>query len=262
MKTLHYCFDDNRSVILEGYLCEPIEGMEKTFKRPAVLVIPGGGYNRISRREGEPIALKFLSKGFNAFVLSYPVKTLMPETLRACAWAIGVIRRYHENTFTDPERISVCGFSAGGHLAGMISTLQENEVSLNFGDISLIPNACVLCYPVIDGGQYEHKDSFDNICKDAFKHEEFSVQSRVTKNTPPTFIWSTATDATVPVQNSILMAKSLADNNIPFELHIFDEGIHGLATCEWQTADNPNGLNPSCSKWFELSIKFLEKYMG
>lgn len=263
MRIIHYSFDDNRSVTMKGFISKPIEGIASTDCRPAVLILPGGGYDRISSREGEPIALKYLSKGFNAFVLSYPVKTPMPEVIKACAWAMATIRNLAEVHHINPKKVAVCGFSAGAHLAGMISTLKDGEVNLKtHKNISLVPDACVLCYPVIDGGEYAHKGSFDNICVKESDREAYSIQNRITESAPPAFIWSTASDETVPVQNSLLAAKAFADNGVPFELHIFESGKHGLAACEWQTAYDESEIKPECSEWFELSIKFLEKYLN
>lgn len=250
-------FFDNQSTdaTLTAYICDTVEDIEFTFNRPAVLVIPGGGYRWCSKREAEPIALKFLAAGYNVFVLNYTLPAVFPMPLREAEWAMEIIRKNAKEFFIDKNKIAVCGFSAGAHLAGMLSTMSENKFT---------PKVCVLSYPVIDGVEYAHKGSFDWLLgedADENKRREFSLQNKVTSITPPTFIWHTANDDTVPVQNSLLYAKALADNNIPFELKIYDSGIHGLSTCEVQTANYDGHINPHCAGWFNDALKFLKKYL-
>lgn len=250
-------FDNPKTdAVLTAYISDTVEDIEFTFNRPAVLVIPGGGYRWCSQRESEPIALKFLAEGFNAFVLKYTVPSVFPTPLNEAEWAISTIRQNAKEFFVDGSKIAVCGFSAGAHLAGMLSNMYNSDATK--------PNVSILCYPVIDGNEYAHKGSFDNLLgEDANdeKRKEFSLQHKVSDKTPPTFLWHTANDDTVPVQNSLLYAKALSDNNVPFELRIYDEGIHGLSTCQIQTAHYDGHINQHCEVWFNDALKFLKKYL-
>lgn len=267
MLTKSFSYDKSKAVNLKAYLLEPINDIEFTQKRPAVLIFPGGGYEKVSVREGEPIAMKFLAMGYNAFVLTYEVCSPFPSPLINAAWAIGVIRRYDEMFHIDKNKVAVCGFSAGAHLAAMISNMYDcKEISdeLDFDDISFRPDAQILCYPVIDGTKYAHKSSFDFLLgKDASEDERkaLSMQNKVSKNTPPAFLWHTANDDTVPVQNSLIYAKALSDFNIPYELRIYDEGVHGISTCQKQTAHYEAHINPHCEDWIDLAVYFLKKHL-
>ena len=250
-----YKYKDSKAV-LTAYISDSIEGIELTYKRPSILIFPGGGYYNCSDREAEAISLKFMAKGYNAFILRYTVPSVYPTPLNEAKWAIDLIRKNSKEFMIDKNKIAVCGFSAGAHLAGMLSVMYGND--------DYKPNACVLSYPVIDGTDYAHKGSFDNLLgfdADEELRKEFSLQYKVTSDTPPTFLWHTADDDTVPVQNSLLYAKALADNNVPFELRIFDKGIHGLSTCEPYTAHYEGHINPHCSVWFDDAIKFLERHL-
>ena len=243
--------------ILTAYISDTIEDIDFTYHRPAVLVIAGGGYYKCSKRESEPIALKFLSKGYNAFVLKYTTPSVFPTPLKEAQWAMSLIRENDEEFLINKEKIAVCGFSAGAHLAAMLATIPEDSRNR--------PNACVLSYPVIDGGFFFFFFSFDNLLGTDASEEKrryFSLQNQVSAYTPPTFLWHTADDDTVPVQNSLLFAKALADKNVPFELRIYDSGVHGLSTCEEQTAHYEGHLNEHCSSWFDDALEFLKRHLN
>lgn len=250
-----YCRDVSREIDLERQF-------------PAILICPGGGYGFVSDREAEPIALKYLDAGFNAFVLTYSVAPARyPAALLQAAAAIDRIRKNAVKYHIDREKIAVCGFSAGGHLAGSLACFWNEPFlaeTLKTTSENLRPNAAVLSYPVITGGEKAHRGSFDNLCAgDAALVQKMSLETAVTKDTPPTFLWHTANDGGVPVENSLLMASALREKQIPFELHIFAEGSHGLSTCGYQSAgpNSPNMINPEAAKWFDLSVSFLKKQL-
>jgi len=254
--------------VLTTYCRDVSREIDPERKFPAILICPGGAYAFVSDREAEPISLNYLAAGFNAFVLTYSVApTRYPAALLQAAAAMDHIRKNAQKYHVDPDQITVCGFSAGGHLAGSLACFWNEPFlaeTLKATSENLRPNAAVLGYPVITGGEKAHRGSFDNLCgDDAALVKKLSLETAVTENTPPTFLWHTATDTCVPVENSMLMASALRANQIPFELHIFSEGSHGLATCNYQSAgpNSPHMLNPEAEKWFDLSVAFLKKQL-
>lgn len=257
----------NERVYLDCYLPDKCENFRPETGNAAVLIFPGGGYNFCSPREAEPIALKFLSKGFTCFVLNYSVKgnCLFPASLLDAAWAMKKIRDNSVEFDIDPDKIAVTGFSAGGHLAASLSTMYNKDEVLNSElgvEVDEVrPNASVLCYPVISGVEDTHIWSFHNILeKDNPTDDELinlSCEYYINEKTPPAFIWHTANDSTVPVINSLVYAEGLASNKVPFELHIYDEGDHGLATCDRMTLD----YETSYKDWVDKAADFLIKYL-
>ena len=203
--------------------------------RPALLIIPGGGYGGVCEAtEGEPIARKFNELGFHAFVLHYRVAPhRFPEPQEDVLRALRLIRARSEAWHVIPNRLAVCGFSAGGHLAASAGTLFD-EIPAEAGDeadtLSARPDALVLCYPVISFVRFAHEGSGRNLLGDHFAQwrERFSLEMRVTEKTPPAFIWHTAEDSVVPWRNSAMMAEALYEKNIPCSLHIFPHGDHGM----------------------------------
>ncbi len=235
--------------------------------RAAILICPGGGYKNLSGREGEPIALKFLAAGFNCFVLKYSVfenaKDYAP--LIEASYAVKYIRENAARFNCDPDKVFSCGFSAGGHLAGWIgSCWNDPHIPAHLRGINR-PNGMILCYPVITGGEFAHVGSFKHLTgKDEPTMEEreaFSLNRLVSENTCPAFIWHTFTDGTVPVENSLLMAEAMRANGIPFELHIFPEGPHGLSLANAETATvNPKSINPHTEVWADLAISWVKTF--
>lgn len=251
---------------LDIYLPDEVMDRED-YKRPCMLVCPGGGYSFCSPREAEPIALNFLPEGFNAFVLTYtcaPAK--FPTQIREVAAAMEIIYQNAKEWRCDTDKISIIGFSAGGHLAGHYSTMFDcDEVREVFPE-SKAPNASVLCYPVISAKEGKcHQGSFKNLVghypltEDEMKR--FSLEYCVKDNTPPAFLWHTASDAVVPVYSSLSYANALAEHKIPFELRVFPEGQHGVATCDVQTLDDQKKCYPYDRVWIKEAIDWL-KYMN
>lgn len=239
--------------------------LDQNAKRISVLICPGGSYEFCSFREAEPIALAFNSLGYNAFVLNYSVAPVRyPQALLEVSASVALIRSKAEYFHADPQKIAVCGFSAGGHLAASLGVFWNEQFitdTLSIGEGSNRPNAMILGYPVITSGKYAHQGSMDCLLgKNAPKElvEKMSLELQVSENTPPTFIWHTFDDDCVPCENTLLFANALRGKNIPFELHIFPKGVHGLSLSNKITAKYKEQDLPHVAKWFNLCHEWLE----
>ncbi|HEX5323702.1 MAG TPA: alpha/beta hydrolase [Capsulimonadaceae bacterium] len=216
--------------------CSPLRGAEPA---PAVVVCPGGGYGMRADHEGRPVAKWLNSLGIAAFVCHYRVAPYKnPAPLLDAQRAIRTVRASAGEWNIDPERVGILGFSAGGHLAATAGThFDSGDPSANdpIDRQSSRPSLMILCYPVITFTEYRHHGSMINLIgEDApedLRHF-LSGEKQVTEQTPPAFLWHTADDAGVPVQNSLLMADALSRNGVPFALHVFQRGRHGLGLAE------------------------------
>lgn len=251
---------------LEIYLPHNYEAREQQ-KRPCMLLCPGGGYRIVSPREAEPVALHLFPEGFNVFVLTYSTTPhCFPTQIREAAAAMELIHENAEAWNCDPDRIAIMGFSAGAHLSAHYANRYDcPQVREKFPESKPV-KATVLCYPVISGKTgTRHAGSFDKLSGHFPATEEdlemFSCEKMVTENTPPAFLWHTASDPTVPVNNSLLYAQALAANNVPFELHVYPYGKHGLATADlWTNTQIPPEVArasewlPSLKAWLKLYV--------
>lgn len=205
-----------------------------------MLVLPGGGYRRHAAHEGEPVARWLNAIGVAAFVLRYRVAPhRFPAPLHDAARAIRQIRHHQDRWSIDPTRVGVLGFSAGGHLAGLLATETGPLHRGTPDEIDLLdprPDVAILCYPVATlVGPAAHADSVANLLGGPASYEQcaaLSIDARVSPSTPPTFLWHTADDETVPAANALLVAGALARHNVPYELHIYPHGKHGLGLAE------------------------------
>lgn len=207
----------------------------------AVVVCPGGGYWMLAGHEGKDYALFLNSLGIAAFVLEYRLGQFgyrHPAMLLDAARALRTVRHRAQEWGVDPGRIGVMGSSAGGHLASTLMT-HYDAGDPNAGDpidrVSSRPDFGILCYAVISLVDYGHRGSADNLLgADApeAKRRELSNDLSVTKDTPPCFLWHTAEDDAVPVENSIAYAMALRKAKVPFELHVFEKGGHGMGLAD------------------------------
>lgn len=228
-------------------------------KFPAVIAVPGGSYEHCSKREGEPCAARWYSHGFNGFVLEYScVDKPFPTALLELGAAVSYIRENADRLCCD-GRIIICGFSAGGHLAASLCAYHEKYGELF--DESIRPDGAVLCYPVITSGEYTHALSAKNIAPTDDIRRAVSIEKHVSESFPPSFIWHCADDPVVPAENSLMLASALSAQNIPYELHIFPKGGHGIAMCDITTlkGDDPRYINPVAAQWFGLALDWAER---
>jgi acetyl esterase/lipase len=225
-----------------------------------VIVLPGGGYEALSPQEADPVAGWLNGLGISAFVLHYSVAPARhPQPYHDVRRAIQWVRAHAEHFNIDPNRIGVLGFSAGGHLTGSAATMWE-DASLAIGDeldsISARPDLAVMCYPVVTGDSVScHEGSLLNLMGGNLTDEvrdSFSLEKRVSSNTPPIFLWHTVDDATVPVNNAFLMAQALGKAGVEYELHVFPEGRHGLGLCS--IGDRRNAY---LARWRGLCAQWL-----
>lgn len=236
-------------------------------KRPCMIICPGGGYSFCSQREWEPVALHFLPEGFNVFVLNYsPAPHRFPTQLREVAATVDLICKNTDLWNCDTSKLAIMGFSAGGHLAAHYSVMYNCPEVTEALPESHPVNASVLCYPVITADPAcGHMGSFNNLLgkteRTAEEIDYFSCDRRVTENTPPAYIWHTAADNGVPVANSFLYAEALSRCGVPFELHIFPYGGHGLSTVDEHTCDNLSPEAEYASAWL-TDLKRWLKLMG
>lgn len=232
--------------------------------RPAVIICPGGAYEFLSDRESDPVALRFASYGINAFVLKYRVPSApFPTNLLEAAAAVAYVRSNAEKWSITPDNISICGFSAGGHLAASLAVHWHRDfVRTQLSGADCRPDKAILAYPVISSGKYAHKGSIRNIAGEKPSPELtelVSLEKHVSDKTPPVFIWHCSNDGTVPVQNSLLFASALSDCGIMYEAHIYPSGGHGISLADECTSRNPEQINPLCAQWFDSAVRFIKK---
>lgn len=229
---------------LTAYLQQSSPEMSNINRRPAVLVIPGGGYTMVSDREGEPVALAFMAEGYNAFVLRYgvaPEGHTFDEALEDAENALERIRAMADEWRTHPDQVAVCGFSAGGHLSAALSTMGR-----------IRPNATILGYPCILARE--------DTKKFVLAYDVPSCNKNVDAHTPPAFLFHTADDPVVPVENSLRYADALDAAGVPFELHIFPKGPHGLSLSNRTTCSgSPQMVVPSVAQWVPLCLRWLNE---
>ena len=236
-------------------------------KRPFILILPGGGYDHTSDREAEAVALRLMAMGYHTGVLRYscmPVR--FPVSLRETAEAVCHVREIASQRHIDAEKILVMGFSAGGHLAASYGVLYKNEeIFAGIGDEgSRSVQGLILCYPVIvSSGPQCHEGSIKALLGERAGDAEYldlaSPLNHVAADTPPTFIWNTSEDETVPPANSLMWAMALTQKGVPVELHMYRRGVHGISLANEQTAEaDGSRKQKECENWPELLKAWLE----
>ena len=246
----------------------PFDENRADWKRPAVIVVGGGGYAMVSKRESEPVALRFLAKGFQAFCLKYdcmPQGVKYPEQLLQLACAVDYVKQNATRFHVDERQVFAVGFSAGGHLVGNLSTDYMQALDAYGEALDCKLAAAGLCYPVISA-KYGHTGSFSNLLRGAEDKKEalfqkVNLDEIVCARTVPAFIWATAEDSVVPVENSLQYARKLAREKISFELHIYPKGEHGLSTCDKELNGEKVFLSKN-EKWLDDCASFFKDIVG
>ena len=257
---------------------------EDEKKHPVMIIAPGGAYREVSPSEAHLPAMEFYGAGYNVFVLEYTINqldeaALKMQPLHDISRAIRMIRSRAEEFHIRPDRIAVCGFSAGAHNAAMYATNWHTDtISEYFHEDKekFRPAAAILGYTLSDyifmRDNTEKRSPMDvaffKASNTAFLGtgepseellDEVSPARHVTENTPPMYLWATASDELVPVQHSLRMANALAEHKIPFELHVFEEGPHGLGLATQATAAAKSQMYSDAAKWADLAGCWLEK---
>lgn len=254
---------ETSEAVLTGYIHEHALGRGGRILRPCVLIFPGGGYANVSEREMEPVAMEFFARGYQAFVLKYTVfndKGAAPDMLplKEAAASIAWIRREHEQVDTDINKIAVCGFSAGGHLAASMAVHFDSGRLAQFGDIR--PSAAILAYPVISSkpeAQPQLHESYEMLLGENIGDKAYhNIEEHVTENTPPAFVWHTFDDELVVLENSLLFVRAMKAAGVPAEYHVFDTGHHGLSMCSEEVGE-PGSEH--CRHWFSLCMEWLDR---
>jgi acetyl esterase/lipase len=266
-------------------------------KRPALIICPGGGYVNTSIHEGECVALQFVPKGYQCFVLDYstlnqnPECCQYPQPLIELAKTIELVKIKSDEWYVDNDKIFLLGFSAGGNLIANYGNGYMNiSKTLNIADSILKPTALILCYPALNWkteikNLNDYKKAIDmqqitgekkvinvgeELAKQAnqalFKTEKPSLEQmesvspyfHINKKTPPTFIWHTVTDDMVSVEQIYEYVVALYKNNISHELHVFKRGHHGLSLANQFSSTKISNVNEQVSQWVALATTWLD----
>lgn len=258
--------ENHHSVTLKGMILEQNPELPHNHKRPAVIICPGGGYGFRSDREGEPVAARFLAAGVHAFLLEYSVAPARwPVAALELASAVRWVRQNAPRLGILPDQVYIIGFSAGGHLCASLGVKWEDRVfkdALGEDALAWRPDGMILCYPVISLLEHGHQGSRINLLGEDSTREQaqaLSLELQVKHNAVPAFIWHTATDGAVPVENALMLAAALRKHKVPFELHVYERGLHGLSLCDDTTARTQGQVNPEVAGWFDLALNWIRR---
>ncbi len=228
--------NETRQVRLVAYIQDVGGEFSHLSKRPAMVVLPGGGYAMCSEREAEPVALAYLKAGYQAFVLYYSVKehAAWPNPLTDYDQAVDLIKSKADQWHVNDDKIACVGFSAGGHLAACVASSARNK-----------PVAALLGYPAID-------------LLTNFPDASQSVDDA----TAPCFVFGTRTDRLVTPDNMLTFLSALTKHGISYESHIYSYGPHGFSTAESWVQLPESGISSRVSGWVADSIGWLKEIIG
>lgn len=231
--------------------------------RGSVVICPGGGYEYLAPREAEPIANAFQNRGFFPMILEYDVSDpiLSVTPMRQAAWAVREARRINSG-----KPVFLCGFSAGGHLAASVGVHWNDKTVFRefLPDKGHCPDGLILCYPVITAGEAAHVGSIRRLAGEG-DASYYSLENYVSEDTPPVFLWHTAADDEVPVENSLLFAEKLSKKKVPYQLIIYPHGVHGLslATEEVEEPEEKRFKDAYVATWMDACIRWIEyEFLG
>lgn len=288
-------YDNRKDVTLTTYILDDSTELLNGKKRPAIVICPGGAYLNCSDREGEMVALRFASMGYHAFVLRYSnhleneegfpdinrvlavnPKTVHPAPMRDIGKALLTIRNHADEWLIDDDRITLCGFSAGAHNCAMFSVYWDQPIIYDYfkeNSKRFRHQAVILGYGLSDYVLMKEL-SQDSMSAKLFKNsniaftgesnpdektlKEISPALHVNENTAAMFLWATSEDSVVPVQHTLHMATALANNDIPFEVHIYEKGPHGLSLATEATAQDKNYVDAKAANWIKEAESWLK----
>lgn len=281
MRTFTVDMNADREVTLEAILFDrPLAAEQPTSledPRPAVIICPGGGYEFLSQREADPVAVAFQRHGFNTFILRYSIRghATHPHAAIDAARAVRWVRAHADELGVDPGQVSILGFSAGGHVAATLGThwhddslqaaeadeyaaLDERGVEANAGllDHSSRPDAIVACYAVFS------LDWLPEGYRTLGQAPGFDCLAAVSDQTPPAFVWTTAEDLTVPPSQSLRFVNALAEAGVEFEYHHFAHGPHGLSVADRSSNYDRASLPENAHAWVDLCARWLRATLG
>lgn len=261
-KTLNYT-EDGR-VNLQTYIPEIKNGP----LMPALISMPGGAWTHLEHTEGEMVAITFMKERYAGFVLNYSVGDFseFPNPLVEISWAIATIRRHAKEWHIDPNKIAIAGFSAGASVASMSATQWNNESiakTLNVTVQDIKPNAAILGYCCNDLSTIFDNQNDQLVVPTpgkitADRTPEIDVVNYVTKDTVPIFFYHCRYDEYVPVKNTWLLASKLEELGLPFEMHIFQSGHHGMSVNNKLTIEK-DPIDSSVTQWVPLCLSWLDK---
>lgn len=274
----------DKRAVLKTYLLDDYPKYYQQQKRPAVVICPGGGYTRLARKEGEPVALKMNTMGYHAFVLEYSVilaerpeshlekdsgkinpHGYFPVQLRQLQRVIRMIQEQADAWNVDEKQIVLMGFSAGGHLAASYLTYGKELLGTDY----IKPKAAVLGYARTNMAVPDWKEKFDDadsrittrykyLCQ--FRTEtpteaqklEIDPWSHIHADMPPVFLWHSIRDRAVNALSAITFAQRLFETGVPVELHLFAGGVHGCALADQVCASEKEHYHEGCQMWTKL----------
>ncbi|HHW00126.1 MAG TPA: alpha/beta hydrolase [Clostridiaceae bacterium] len=267
---------------LTAYIQDLYDNDSALGEKPAVIICPGGAYLGYTEKEAEPVALRFLAEGFNSFVLRYSVGAGMakfPAPFIDAAKAVMLIRENARKWNIHPDRICLCGFSVGGHVAATFAATWHEKYladALNAENVLFKPNALILGYPILDIYRFalrnmERKKEMQPLLEmmlgavfgcsapDKDIMDEWNCINRITSHMPKTFLWMTAGDGLVDVDEGLDMVKALAAAGVSYEFHIFQKGVHGMSLWNQPKRHGESLWKESggLHEWFKLSIQWL-----
>lgn len=242
MKQEIITLNKERNVTLTAYLQQVGGEFPSIPKRPAILVLPGGGYTMCSERETDPVAWPYLEAGYQVFILRYSIghDAIWPGPMNDLEQAMALIRAKEEEWNLYPDKLAVVGFSAGGHLAGCAATMAKERA-----------NAAILVYAALDG---EHIKQYHPTAPD--------VIGAVDKDTCPCFLATSRTDNMVPVRSTAKMTLALIEHDISFESHIYSFGPHGFSICNSSVLGPNESFCNRIPNWVADSIEWLKEVFG
>jgi acetyl esterase/lipase len=227
----------------------------------AMVICPGGGYGGLAPHEGNDYALWLNQHGVTCFVLKYRLGShgyRHPAMLNDAARAVRWVRAHADDFKIDSHRIGIMGSSAGGHLASTLVThfdAGDTNSADKIEQQSSRPDLGILCYAVISMGEFTHKGSLHNLLGTNASPQLVKLLSnelQVTANTPPCFLWTTFEDKTVPMENTMMFADALRKNHVPFDLHVYQKGGHGMGLGDRKAPfANPHPWAGDCLFWLK-----------